>query len=190
MSRIIHCSLVQSSLSVALTRGLYTLPRGTATTTNNIASSILSSKKNRNTNDTTTTSQSLPLLSLITPTFLFPLSQSGVSSSRACNFHTTANIQKYQQHHDDIQITGVSDDVASIIKQYAHKPQTSASLQTLMKTGRGEYLHKTYGSDHQEDAGEGGGDGDAKVATDKILKQVRNVYIHTYIFHNVISMSL
>jgi hypothetical protein len=82
-------------------------------------------------------------------------------------------------------ITGVSEEVASSIKLYAHKQQTSASLLTLMKTGRGEYLHKTYG---EEGINAHGGDGninvngngnvnsndDDKVATDKILMQVRN----------------
>ena len=69
-------------------------------------------------------------------------------------------------NNDDLQITGVSDDVASIIKLYALKPQTSASLMTLMKTGRGEYLHKTYDGHEVED------DACSKVATDKILMQV------------------
>mmetsp|Transcript_20874 Transcript_20874/g.29464 ORF Transcript_20874/g.29464 Transcript_20874/m.29464 type:complete len:427 (+) Transcript_20874:172-1452(+) len=35
-------------------------------------------------------------------------------------------------------------DVASIVDEYAKKKQTSASLQTLMKTGRGELLSKSY----------------------------------------------
>lgn len=35
-----------------------------------------------------------------------------------------------------------SPEVQALIDKHAHKPQTSASLQTLMKTGRGEFLHK------------------------------------------------
>jgi pyruvate dehydrogenase kinase 2/3/4 len=33
-------------------------------------------------------------------------------------------------------------EVQNLIEHHARKPQTSASLQTLMKTGRGEFLHK------------------------------------------------
>jgi pyruvate dehydrogenase kinase 2/3/4 len=75
-------------------------------------------------------------------------------------------------NNDDLQITGVSADVASIIKLYALKPQTSASLMTLMKTGRGEYLHKTYDGHEEED------DACSKVATDKILMQVAGFLRH------------
>lgn len=39
---------------------------------------------------------------------------------------------------------GVSDTVSELIKKYAAVPQTSVSLQALMRTGRGEYLHKTF----------------------------------------------
>ena len=35
-----------------------------------------------------------------------------------------------------------SPEVIALVDHHAHKPQTSASLQTLMKTGRGEFLHK------------------------------------------------
>lgn len=35
-----------------------------------------------------------------------------------------------------------SPEVLELINHHARKPQTSASLQTLMKTGRGEFLHK------------------------------------------------
>lgn len=77
----------------------------------------------------------------------------------------------HHHHYNDIQITGVSDEVAESIKQYAHKPQTSASLLTLMKTGRGDFLHKTYGT--STDNGD-----DSKVATDKILMQVAGFLRH------------
>lgn len=39
---------------------------------------------------------------------------------------------------------GVPDDVSELINKHAHMPQTSVSLQALMRTGRGEYLHKTF----------------------------------------------
>jgi hypothetical protein len=86
----------------------------------------------------------------------------------------TTNPNNHNNHqYNDIQITGVSDEVASKIKLYAHKQQTSASLQTLMKTGRGEYLHKTYGSSLTDAGGADAAGGiDDKVATDKILMQV------------------
>lgn len=37
-----------------------------------------------------------------------------------------------------------SPEIAKLVMEYARKRQTSASLQTLMKTGRGEFLHKTF----------------------------------------------
>ncbi len=80
-------------------------------------------------------------------------------------FFSSTRTTSYQNSHD-IQITGVSDEVNQRIKLYANKQQTSASLLTLMKTGRGEYLHKTY-ADHDEHHSD-----DEKVATDKILMQV------------------
>ncbi len=170
MMQTISRLLAPSPFSIAYRRRLRTLARSTT----GAGTSILSSKKDNH----ITTSQAtvLPQSPLLTPptppTFLTTPSK----IVGHCNFHTTAHVGK--QHHDDIQITGVSDDVASIIKQYAHKQQTSASLQTLMKTGRGEFLHKTYGSEHQEEGGVGGSDSDSKVATDKILMQVRNTYIN------------
>ena len=71
-----------------------------------------------------------------------------------------------------MKITGVSDDVAAMIHRHAARPQTGASLQTLMKTGRGEYLHKTY-EDHKHDPND-----NSKVATDKILMQVAGFLRH------------
>jgi len=35
-------------------------------------------------------------------------------------------------------------EISTILHKYGHIKQTSASLQTLMRTGRGEFLHKTY----------------------------------------------
>jgi len=71
-----------------------------------------------------------------------------------------------------MKITGVSDDVAAMIHRHAARPQTGASLLTLMKTGRGEYLHKTY-EDHKHDP-----DYNSKVATHKILMQVAGFLRH------------
>jgi len=39
---------------------------------------------------------------------------------------------------------GIADDVSELINKHALLPQTSVSLQALMRTGRGEYLHKTF----------------------------------------------
>jgi len=58
-----------------------------------------------------------------------------------------------------------------LINKHAQRPQTGASLETLMKTGRGEFLHKTYkGEDSNTDC--------SKVATDKILMQVAGFLRH------------
>lgn len=71
----------------------------------------------------------------------------------------------------NIEISNVSPDVASLIHKHASRSQTGASLQTLMKTGRGEYLHKTFENEPAAPA-------DAKVATDKILMQVAGFLRH------------
>mmetsp|Transcript_25571 Transcript_25571/g.62758 ORF Transcript_25571/g.62758 Transcript_25571/m.62758 type:complete len:456 (+) Transcript_25571:106-1473(+) len=39
---------------------------------------------------------------------------------------------------------GVSESVSKIINEHALQPQTSVSLQALMRTGRGEFLHKHF----------------------------------------------
>lgn len=39
---------------------------------------------------------------------------------------------------------GVSEDISKLIYDHAHQPHTSVSLQALMRTGRGEFLHKTF----------------------------------------------
>ena len=58
----------------------------------------------------------------------------------------------------------LSIDILSIVNQYANESQTSISLQTLMRTGRGMLLHKTYGHSTENDS--------ANAATDKVLIQV------------------
>ena len=63
-----------------------------------------------------------------------------------------------------ISFEGVSDDWSEQIYRHSVQPQTPVSLQTLMQTGRGEFLHKTY-----KELDETGGRG----ATEKVLQQVR-----------------
>lgn len=73
---------------------------------------------------------------------------------------------------EKFQMTDVPDDVAQMIHKHASRPQTGVSLQTLMKTGRGEFLHKTY-EDYQHCPTE-----NSKLATDKILMQVAGFLRH------------
>ena len=74
----------------------------------------------------------------------------------------------HHAHHGAVH--GVSPDVSALIHQYAHSAQTATSLQTLMKTGRGEFLHKTF---HKEDLSHA-----HHQATDKILIQVAGFLRH------------
>lgn len=39
---------------------------------------------------------------------------------------------------------GVSEEISKVIYDHAMQPQTSVSLQALMRTGKGEFLHKTF----------------------------------------------
>ena len=66
------------------------------------------------------------------------------------------------ERHDDV----MTEEVARLVRQHAQQPQTSANLETLMKTGRGEFLHKTY----KDDVGH--------AATEKILIQVAGFLRH------------
>eukprot|EP00574_Skeletonema_japonicum_P005629 CAMPEP_0201728174 /NCGR_PEP_ID=MMETSP0593-20130828/14982_1 /ASSEMBLY_ACC=CAM_ASM_000672 /TAXON_ID=267983 /ORGANISM="Skeletonema japonicum, Strain CCMP2506" /LENGTH=479 /DNA_ID=CAMNT_0048220199 /DNA_START=149 /DNA_END=1589 /DNA_ORIENTATION=- len=52
---------------------------------------------------------------------------------------------------DYLSLPHSSPEVQNLIEHHARKPQTSASLQTLMKTGRGEFLHKL--SKHNQGGG-------------------------------------
>lgn len=67
-------------------------------------------------------------------------------------------------------IAGVSKDVSDLILKHANSSQTGISLQTLMKTGRGELIHKTYKEEVSNKS--------SKVATDKILMQVAGFLRH------------
>jgi hypothetical protein len=62
----------------------------------------------------------------------------------------------------DVAFEGVSDEVSKQIFAHAHQPQTAVSLQTLLQTGRGEFLHKTYKTLEHEERG----------ATEQVLTQV------------------
>ncbi|KAI2510086.1 Mitochondrial branched-chain alpha-ketoacid dehydrogenase kinase [Fragilaria crotonensis] len=59
---------------------------------------------------------------------------------------------------------GVSDEVSKQILHHARQPQTAVSLKTLLQTGRGEFLHKTYKQLDEDDNHRG--------ATGKVLMQV------------------
>lgn len=58
---------------------------------------------------------------------------------------STSSAQAAQSTSTTIDYTSLphsSPEVTALVDRHAHKPQTSASLQTLMKTGRGEFLHR------------------------------------------------
>ena len=63
------------------------------------------------------------------------------------------------------QLTKALDD---LIGERAREPQTSVSLQALMRTGRGEYLHRTFGEETRE----------RHAATDLVLIQVASFLRH------------
>lgn len=63
---------------------------------------------------------------------------------------------------------GVSDEVSKQILHHARQPQTAVSLKTLLQTGRGEFLHKTYKQLDEDDNHRG--------ATGKVLMQVSYWY--------------
>ena len=65
----------------------------------------------------------------------------------------------------DMEYDGVSEADAAMINRHAKKVQTSVSLQALMRTGRGEFLHKTF--DEESVAV------DDHTATELVLMQVR-----------------
>ena len=65
----------------------------------------------------------------------------------------------------DMEYDGVSEADAALINRHAKKVQTSVSLQALMRTGRGEFLHKTF--DEESVAV------DDHTATELVLMQVR-----------------
>lgn len=84
----------------------------------------------------------------------------------------TATTAEPSEPVDYMSLPHSSPEVQALIDRHAHKPQTSASLQTLMKTGRGEFLHRL------EDTHGGGyasvdvNPGDESEATPLVLLQV------------------
>jgi len=59
-------------------------------------------------------------------------------------------------------LDAANDDSERLIAEHARQPQTSVSLQALMRTGQGEFLHKTFGEDTRQ----------RHAATDLVLMQV------------------
>jgi hypothetical protein len=66
-----------------------------------------------------------------------------------------------------IDYDGVSSSVGKVINTHAHQVQTSVSLQALMRTGRGEFLHKSFDEEKL--------DNDQHTATELVLIQVGSV---------------
>lgn len=82
------------------------------------------------------------------------LSTFGDSSIRAISYT--------QRRLRGVEYDGVSDAVSDIINDHARQPQTSVSLQALMRTGRGEFLHKHFADTEIE----------RHTATEMVLMQV------------------
>jgi hypothetical protein len=85
-------------------------------------------------------------------------------------FQTAQPIRSFTattQRSDFIDYAGVSSSVGKVINTHAHQPQTSVSLQALMRTGRGEFLHKSFDEEKL--------DNDQHTATELVLIQVGSV---------------
>eukprot|EP00980_Cylindrotheca_fusiformis_P006331 scaffold1356_cov123-Cylindrotheca_fusiformis.AAC.12 len=63
-----------------------------------------------------------------------------------------------------IDYDGVPSSTCNVINDHANQPQTSVSLQALMRTGRGEFLHKSFDEEKL--------DNDQHTATELVLIQV------------------
>lgn len=70
---------------------------------------------------------------------------------------------------DEPAFQGVTEATSRLIYEHARQSQTSVSLKTLMQSGRGEFLNKTYKDNVFRDDDD---DDDNKVATEKVLMQV------------------
>lgn len=81
------------------------------------------------------------LQSCVGSTSLVPSRLPGISASAdgLRNICCTTPVYRAPRAYD-----GVPEDVSELINKHANVPQTSVSLQALMRTGRGEYLHKTF----------------------------------------------
>lgn len=88
---------------------------------------------------------------------------SSLSHLSTRSYHGSSSLLYTDQ---DPAFDGVSPEMSKLIYHHAHQPQTAVSLQALMRTGRGEFLHKTYKEAiiDKED--------DGKVATEQVLMQV------------------
>jgi hypothetical protein len=93
----------------------------------------------------------------------FPYPTKTTTVPRARHFHSSS---VWSRGYDIKDYDGVSADVSEVIYKHAHQPQTSVSLQALMRTGRGEFLHKTF-----DDISESGSV-DQHTATELVLIQV------------------
>ena len=88
------------------------------------------------------------------------------------SYHTTSYVCR---DYDIKEYDGVSAEISEVIYKHARQPQTSVSLQALMRTGRGEFLHKTFNdispSEPAEEVAANGSNG--HTATELVLIQVR-----------------
>jgi len=95
------------------------------------------------------------------------LSKAGVGIGES-NSNSRVNVVRPLTTANETKSTSDST-LTDLINKLAQRPQTGASLETLMKTGRGEFLHKTYkGEVSVTDS----------VATDQILMQVAGFLRH------------
>ena len=97
-------------------------------------------------------------------------------STRSKSTSSNSNSNNNRQRHQNYSSNWIDEDTkhmtpseAHLIKQYTTQPQTSASLQTLLLTGRGEYLHKTF---KQQPEAHAGHDDFDRCATELVLMQV------------------
>jgi hypothetical protein len=67
---------------------------------------------------------------------------SGRTTPRTLSMATWASSHEIPANTSTHDYDRIPPDVASLIEEYTQKKQTSSSLQTLMKTGRGDYLGK------------------------------------------------
>eukprot|EP00986_Skeletonema_menzelii_P003028 scaffold893_cov154-Skeletonema_menzelii.AAC.1 len=95
----------------------------------------------------TSTTRKLASLPSTSPWHSDQTSKSSISDRRWLSTSASSNEPKI----DYLSLPHSSPEVQHLIEHHARKPQTSASLQTLMKTGRGEFLHKL--SKHNQGGG-------------------------------------
>lgn len=106
--------------------------------------------------------QSAQLNSNVGAASMLCLRLAGLSDSHTSRTKVRTISQTRPAYADQIS-TALTDDVSEVVKKLALMPQTSVSLQALMRTGRGEFLHKTF--EDMENV-------DQHSATDLVLIQV------------------